>query len=178
MCKGGNYCCHLRNKPISHNALVPYPIQKCTHNCSKVVKCGIWGRYIVGVTNCLLSTSPARGSSGNPCSEMYRGSEPFSEPETRAISSFLLQLKGRIKLYLTFHSYGQLWLTPWGYTSQVPEDYKKLVGAYACIIVEKVLSWSAPVISACDTIILVAFTKFTVNVLFALVLFFQQYDLV
>lgn len=32
-----------------------------------------------------------------------------------------------IKAFLTMHSYSQLWLTPWGYTTDVPNDYADLV---------------------------------------------------
>ena len=31
-------------------------------------------------------------------------------------------------VYLTFHAFGQYWLTPWGYTTELPEDYEELVG--------------------------------------------------
>ena len=67
------------------------------------------------------------GTSGDPCSENYRGTRPFSEAETAAISNKMLQLKDRIVLYMTLHSYGQYWLTPWGYTFEVPEDYNDMV---------------------------------------------------
>jgi len=29
-------------------------------------------------------------------------------------------------VYLTFHTYSQLWLTPWGYTEVLPDDYDDL----------------------------------------------------
>ena len=67
------------------------------------------------------------GTSGDPCSENYRGTRPFSEPETAAISQKIMQLNDRIVLYMTLHSYGQYWLTPWGFTYKVPEDYKDMV---------------------------------------------------
>jgi murein tripeptide amidase MpaA len=67
------------------------------------------------------------GSSSNGCSDTYHGGSAFSEPETKALSNFVLKHKNDIKVYLTFHSYGQLWLTPWGYTSRLPTDYNDLV---------------------------------------------------
>lgn len=67
------------------------------------------------------------GSSGNPCSDTYAGSEAFSEPETKAISEYLLKRKGKFIAFLAVHSYSQLWLTPWGYTSDLPEDYDDLM---------------------------------------------------
>nr|CAD7258889.1 unnamed protein product [Timema shepardi] len=42
-----------------------------------------------------------------PCSNLYAGTEPFSEPESRALSSFMLDNMPFIKMYLTFHSFGQ-----------------------------------------------------------------------
>ena len=59
------------------------------------------------------------GSSGNTCSEEYRGQAAFSEPESRAVRSFVTPRRDKIKLYLTFHSWGQMFLYPWGYDSRV-----------------------------------------------------------
>ena len=50
--------------------------------------------------------------------ETYRGQRAFSEPETAAVRDFILQRSADIKLYLTFHSYGQMFLYPWGYDSK------------------------------------------------------------
>jgi carboxypeptidase A2 len=66
------------------------------------------------------------GSSLNPCEDTYAGSSPFSEPETRAMSDFILSHKDEIKVYLTMHSYSQLWLVPWGYKTEKPADYYDL----------------------------------------------------
>ncbi|HSQ60468.1 MAG TPA: M14 family zinc carboxypeptidase [Acidobacteriota bacterium] len=53
------------------------------------------------------------GSSPTPASETYRGSGPFSEPETDAIRAFAA---GRaFTVAVSFHSYGELFLYPWGY---------------------------------------------------------------
>lgn len=38
------------------------------------------------------------------------------------------------KSYLTFHSYSQLWMYPWGYTSDLPADWVDLVrGSLHCL---------------------------------------------
>ena len=60
-----------------------------------------------------------RGSSGQTCSEEYRGQRAFSEPETAALRKFLLARRGSVLMYLTFHSYGQMILYPWGYDARV-----------------------------------------------------------
>ncbi|XP_012288601.2 carboxypeptidase B [Orussus abietinus] len=62
------------------------------------------------------------GASSNPCSDTYAGPKPFSEPETQALRDFALSKKGLVKAYLTLHSYGQYFLHPWGYTSDLPEN--------------------------------------------------------
>jgi murein tripeptide amidase MpaA len=53
------------------------------------------------------------GSSGSQGSETYRGSAPFSEPETQAIRDLLaLQVPG---MSVSAHTYSDLWIYPWGY---------------------------------------------------------------
>ncbi|XP_063242988.1 carboxypeptidase B-like [Bacillus rossius redtenbacheri] len=67
-----------------------------------------------------------KGSSRDPCTEIYAGQYGFSEPETSAISGFLTPKIGTVKAYVTFHSYGQYFLYPWGYDRVLPPDYKEL----------------------------------------------------
>ncbi|KAE8747961.1 hypothetical protein FOCC_FOCC005351 [Frankliniella occidentalis] len=67
-----------------------------------------------------------KGAGPQPCQEIYRGSAPFSEPETSAIQSFVLARKASLKSYLSFHSYGQYVLYPWGYDRFVPPDHQDL----------------------------------------------------
>ena len=72
------------------------------------------------------------GSSGSACSETYRGPSPASEPETQAVRNYVMaQLpdygdpqQGPIPadaagMFMDIHSYSQLVLWPWGYTTQV-----------------------------------------------------------
>ncbi|XP_055307072.1 zinc carboxypeptidase-like [Sitodiplosis mosellana] len=65
------------------------------------------------------------GASTDPCSETYAGPSPFSEPETLALSKFIKSFDN-IKLYLSFHSYSQLFLFPYGYTKQHAKNHKDL----------------------------------------------------
>ncbi len=53
------------------------------------------------------------GSSPSTASETYRGSGPFSEPETQAIRDFVTAHS--FTTWLSYHSYGELLLYPWGY---------------------------------------------------------------
>ncbi|XP_053201673.1 carboxypeptidase B-like [Panonychus citri] len=65
------------------------------------------------------------GSSTNPCSDVYAGSAPFSEPEPKAMSQYILK-NGPWHMYISFHSYSQLILLPWGWTTDLPKDYKEM----------------------------------------------------
>ncbi|ODN04498.1 Carboxypeptidase B [Orchesella cincta] len=68
------------------------------------------------------------GSSNKPCSDIYHGPKAFSEVETQNLGRTILYLKDKLKLYLTFHAYSQMWLVPWGFAkSQKPQDYNELV---------------------------------------------------
>jgi hypothetical protein len=67
------------------------------------------------------------GSSGTTSSETYRGSAAFSAPETQLIRDFINSrvIGGvqQIKTSITFHTYGELVLWPYGYTfTDVPSD--------------------------------------------------------
>ncbi len=53
------------------------------------------------------------GSSGNTGSEVYRGSAPFSEPETQAIRDLMNQQTPGMSV--SAHTYSDLWIYPWGY---------------------------------------------------------------
>ncbi|CAG2163161.1 unnamed protein product [Oppiella nova] len=54
-----------------------------------------------------------QGASTNACADTYRGTKAFSEPETKAVSDFVLSKGTKVKAYLAVHSYGQYWLYPW-----------------------------------------------------------------
>ncbi|MGB9906998.1 MAG: M14 family metallopeptidase [Candidatus Saccharicenans sp.] len=60
------------------------------------------------------------GSSPEPDSAVFRGTAPFSEPETAAIRS--LFETHRMAAAISYHSYSQLILYPWGYLDQPTED--------------------------------------------------------
>ena len=60
------------------------------------------------------------GSSPNGCDETYRGTGPFSEPETSAISAFVEQHD--FPIALNYHSYSNLLIYPFGYSYNNPMD--------------------------------------------------------
>ena len=59
------------------------------------------------------------GSSADPGSDIYRGPTPFSAPETRAVRD--LFLKKTFGAVVSYHSFDQVILYPWGYTN-LPSD--------------------------------------------------------
>jgi murein tripeptide amidase MpaA len=67
------------------------------------------------------------GSSGSPSSDTYRGPSAFSAPETARIRDFIngrvINGKQQIRSSITFHTYSELVLWPYGYTyTDVPSD--------------------------------------------------------
>lgn len=67
------------------------------------------------------------GSSGSPSSQTYRGSAPFSAPETARLRDFIESRKvdgeQQITTAISFHTYSELILWPYGYTyDDVPAD--------------------------------------------------------
>lgn len=65
-------------------------------------------------------------TSVEPNSEMYRGESAFSEPESRAIRD-LVDSKD-FRTALSFHSFGQAILYPWGIESEIPSEGSILRG--------------------------------------------------
>ncbi|PIX95167.1 MAG: hypothetical protein COZ25_01850 [Ignavibacteria bacterium CG_4_10_14_3_um_filter_37_18] len=60
----------------------------------------------------LYWNAPNGGSSLNSSDETFRGTAPFSEPETESISNFLIERK--IKNALNYHTYSNLLIYPYG----------------------------------------------------------------
>ncbi|KAM0726995.1 Zinc carboxypeptidase A 1 [Formica fusca] len=63
------------------------------------------------------------GSSSNPCSETYAGSAPFSDIETKSMSEYIKSIKDKFDAYISFHSYSQLLMFPYGHTKDHLENY-------------------------------------------------------
>ncbi|KAJ7370290.1 corticosteroid- binding protein [Desmophyllum pertusum] len=65
------------------------------------------------------------GASSRDCDSTYRGSTAFSEVETKNVRDFLKRLDDnkRLKGFIDFHAYSQMWFIPWGYTSRDTPDH-------------------------------------------------------
>eukprot|EP01064_Diplonema_japonicum_P027813 TRINITY_DN4108_c0_g2_i1.p1 TRINITY_DN4108_c0_g2~~TRINITY_DN4108_c0_g2_i1.p1 ORF type:complete len:414 (+),score=87.51 TRINITY_DN4108_c0_g2_i1:52-1293(+) len=88
-------------------------------------------------SNC-IGTDPNRnwgykwggpGASTNPCSDSYMGSEAFSEIEVKTVGEYL-KAHGQ-KGYIDFHCCGEMWMSPWSWTTTLPpaEDYQHQMDA-------------------------------------------------
>lgn len=64
-----------------------------------------------------------QGSSGFTGDDIYRGSAPFSEPETTALRDLALSFGSDLVAHIDYHSFSQLILWPFGYAEgvQTPE---------------------------------------------------------
>ncbi|KAI8604682.1 hypothetical protein EDD21DRAFT_435919, partial [Dissophora ornata] len=62
------------------------------------------------------------GSSDDPCADDYHGPSAFSSPEATNIGNYLKNLPNVVS-YIDFHSYSQLWMTPYGYIGTPPDSY-------------------------------------------------------
>ncbi|KAK4188578.1 putative carboxypeptidase [Podospora australis] len=58
------------------------------------------------------------GASTNPCAEDYKGAKAADAPETAALASFIRSKKAAqgLKLFIDWHAYSQLFMTPYGYS--------------------------------------------------------------
>merc|ERR1712168_927895 len=66
------------------------------------------------------------GTSRNPCSDIYRGRNAFSEIEVKNVANYLQNKVPNLKMYFNVHAYSQLILTPFSYTTDYPEDYPEI----------------------------------------------------
>ncbi|MGH7495206.1 MAG: M14 family zinc carboxypeptidase [bacterium] len=73
-----------------------------------------------------------RGSSGNGFDSNYRGTAPFSEPETAALRDFVASHQFRAAL--SYHSFGNYVIYPWGYEDGPTPDHASFVALADSIV--------------------------------------------
>jgi carboxypeptidase T len=61
------------------------------------------------------------GASEDPNDETYRGPSAFSEPETQAVKAFV-EAHDNLKVLLSYHTFSELVLYPWGHTDAPIDD--------------------------------------------------------
>ncbi|MFN7729525.1 MAG: M14 family metallopeptidase [Bdellovibrio sp.] len=79
------------------------------------------------------------GSSNRPNSETYMGTKPFSEPETQAIKLFI-ETHQNISTLLSFHTFSELILYPWGHSEAGIGDAKDK--AVHEVMARKMATWN------------------------------------
>ncbi|XP_065087332.1 zinc carboxypeptidase A 1-like [Ochlerotatus camptorhynchus] len=67
-----------------------------------------------------------QGTSNHCPSETYGGPYAFSEVETKTLSQYIGSLKGKIHVYISFHSFSQLLLFPYGHTGEHTPNHNDL----------------------------------------------------
>ncbi|KAH7402328.1 carboxypeptidase-like protein A4 precursor [Phaeosphaeria sp. MPI-PUGE-AT-0046c] len=74
---------------------------------------------------------PEGGSTPDPCGQTYRGLAPGDTPENQALESLSAKLSatpGGIRSFIDFHSYGQLVLTPYGFSCDpLPDSLPRML---------------------------------------------------
>ncbi|XP_054353249.1 carboxypeptidase A2 isoform X2 [Pongo pygmaeus] len=65
------------------------------------------------------------GASSNPCSDSYHGPSANSEVEVKSIVDFI-KSHGKVKAFITLHSYSQLLMFPYGYKCTKLDDFDEL----------------------------------------------------
>ncbi|XP_065087363.1 zinc carboxypeptidase A 1-like [Ochlerotatus camptorhynchus] len=67
-----------------------------------------------------------QGTSNRCQADTYGGPYAFSEVETKTLSQYVASLKGKIQAYISFHSYSQLLLFPYGHTGAHTPNHNDL----------------------------------------------------
>ncbi|KAJ2953407.1 hypothetical protein O0L34_g998 [Tuta absoluta] len=61
-------------------------------------------------------------AAANPCTIIYQGPVPFSEPEVRVVRDVVMQQLGRAAMYISIHTYGNMFLYAWGNNGTLPSN--------------------------------------------------------
>uniref|UniRef100_A0A8C2WSJ0 Carboxypeptidase B2 (plasma) n=1 Tax=Cyclopterus lumpus TaxID=8103 RepID=A0A8C2WSJ0_CYCLU len=77
------------------------------------------------------------GASHEPCTEIYCGAFPESEPESQAVANFLRSHKDSVQLYLSMHSYSQMLLFPYSCTLDEAENHNDLMVQEAAQLIRR-----------------------------------------
>ena len=93
------------------------------------------------------------GSSNDKCSDTYHGPEAFSEIENANVRDYIMSREGKFIFFNTIHSYSQLILLPWGFTTTPPSDYDQMYAlAMKGLIILKYLLCLNSVYEVCNSL--------------------------
>jgi len=83
-----------------------------------------------------------QGASTQPCSDSYCGSKAFSEVEVRSVANYVMGLttKQPVLEFIDYHSYGQLYMAPYGWSPAPPPNATEqaTLGQGSCKVIESV----------------------------------------
>ena len=65
-----------------------------------------------------------QGSSPSECSHLFQGPEPLSEPETFSTANLIWTIRRQIRMYISLHSFNQLWAAPFAYTKSLTPHHE------------------------------------------------------
>ncbi|CAK1581590.1 unnamed protein product [Parnassius mnemosyne] len=94
-----------------------------------------WRKTVSGFGSRCFGTDPNRNwkynwgqysSSNNPCDNKYAGSQPFSEIETRTLSSYIKNISNLLA-YISFHSSAAMLLVPYSDSTEHINNYDDLI---------------------------------------------------
>lgn len=66
----------------------------------------------------------------DPSDDTFCGPKPFSELESWAMAEFMKNVGNDTDYYISIHSYGQLVVLPYGYTTKHDPDFDQVVMIY------------------------------------------------
>lgn len=69
------------------------------------------------------------GASSTPAFDTYYGTGPFSEPETQVLRTFI-DSRPILKAFVSYHTYGELFLRPWAHTTVDPPGESTLLSLF------------------------------------------------
>ncbi|KAK4035914.1 hypothetical protein OUZ56_027992 [Daphnia magna] len=84
------------------------------------------------------------GSSNLPCSETHHGVSALSEPESQTLDALIAADRGRVKAAISMHSYSQLWLSSYSYSSALPVEYPEMMNAMKAGVDALVATYGTP----------------------------------
>jgi len=83
-----------------------------------------------------------QGASTQPCSDSYCGHSAFSEAEVITMANYvsMTNTKQKVWHFIDYHSYGQLYMAPYGWTAKPPVDAadQATLGQGSCAAIKKV----------------------------------------
>jgi len=76
--------------------------------------------------NFIYGYNRAYRKNSEPCQESYAGTEPLSSKEATAVNALMFRLRKKIKYYIDYHAFGNLWMNSYGSHQWKPNNELQL----------------------------------------------------